>query len=196
MGKLICKIFSWPLLKMYELTGSYGVSLIFFDLIVHLILMPFMAKSKKGMMRTTRLQPRIQELQRRHEGNPQKLNQEMQKLYREEGVSPMGGCLWSLIPFPILIALYSVIRQPLERMMGLSDSQVSTITKWVTKNLNFSADGWGSYKEIGISDAIHNNWDMELDISHISKWDELLQEAKQAPRNSYFFAKALSLRGS
>ena len=47
--------------------------------------------------------------------------------------------------------------------MGLSESQVSTITKWVTKNLNFSADGWGSYKEIGISDAIHNNWDKVVD---------------------------------
>ena len=44
--------------------------------------------------------------------------------------------------------------------------------------------------------AIHNNWDMEFDISHISKWDELLQEAKQAPRNSYFFAKAHYLRGT
>ena len=73
----------------YNITGSYGLSLILFTFLVNLVLAPFMAKSKKSMMRSTRMQPKIQELQRRHEGNPQKLNAEMQKLYREEGVNPM-----------------------------------------------------------------------------------------------------------
>ena len=69
------------------------------------------------MMRSTRLQPKIQELQRRHEGNQQKLNAELQKLYQEEGVNPMSGCLWSLLPLFLLIPLYSIIRQPITRMM-------------------------------------------------------------------------------
>ena len=131
MGKFICEIFSWPLLKIYELTGNYGFAIIFFALLVNLIMLPFMAKSKKGMMRTTRIQPKIQELQRRHEGNPQKLNQEMQKLYREEGVNPMGGCIWSLIPFPILIALYSVIRQQLTRIYGVSFPKKSMLDEYL-----------------------------------------------------------------
>lgn len=112
--------FAWLLKALYELTGSYGWAVILFGVVVNLILLPFMAKSKKSMMRTSRLQPRIAELQRRHEGNQQKLNEEMAKLYREEKINPMSGCLWSLIPFPILIALYSVIRQPLTKMMSLS----------------------------------------------------------------------------
>ena len=116
MGEFICKIFAWPLGKFYELTGSYGLAVVFFALLVNLLMTPFMAKSKKSMMRSTRLQPRIQELQKRHEGNPQKLNAEMQKLYSEEGINPMSGCLWSLIPFPNHIALYSDIRRPLTRM--------------------------------------------------------------------------------
>ena len=115
------EIITWPFAKLmvwfYNLTGNYGVALIFFALAVNLIMTPFMAKSKKSMMRQARLQPQIQELQKRHEGNQQKLNAEMQNLYREEGINPMSGCLWSLIPFPILIALYSVVRQPLTRMM-------------------------------------------------------------------------------
>ena len=101
MWAAITKPFAWLMVKLYELTGNYGVSVIFFALVVNLVLTPFMAKSKKGMMRTSRLQPQMQELQRRHEGNPQKLNQEMQKLYQENGANPMSGCLWSLIPFPI-----------------------------------------------------------------------------------------------
>ena len=160
MGELICKIFSWPLIKFYELTGSYGVSIIVFALLVNLLMTPFMAKSKKSMMHTTLIQPKIQELQRRHEGNPQKLNQEMQKLYQEEGINPMSGCIWSLIPFPILIALYSVIRQPLTRMMFVAEDVVTTLQDF------FVNQGWytipakaDAYMEIKLADIAHQHWD-------------------------------------
>ena len=106
MWSTITKPFAWLMIKLYELTGSYGWAIILFALAVNLILTPFMAKSKKSMMRTSRLQPRIQELQRKHEGNPQALNKAMQDFYREEGINPMSGCLWTLIPFPIIIILY------------------------------------------------------------------------------------------
>ena len=121
--------FAWLLKALYELTGSYGWAVILFGVVVNLILLPFMAKSKKSMMRTSRLQPRITELQRRHEGNQQKLNEEMAKLYREEKINPMSGCLWSLIPFPILIALYSIIRQPITHFMMLSKDVLQTVVQ-------------------------------------------------------------------
>ena len=53
----------------------------------------------------------------------------MQKLYEEEGVNPMSGCLWSLIPFPILIALYSIIRQPITHFMMLSKDVLQTVVQ-------------------------------------------------------------------
>ncbi|NLC73417.1 MAG: membrane protein insertase YidC [Ruminococcaceae bacterium] len=115
----IAKPFGMLMLWLYKITGNYGLAIIIFGIIVNLILLPFMMKSKKSMMQTTRLQPRLQELQRRHEGNKQKLNEEMQKFYREEKINPMGGCLWSLLPFPILIALYQAIRMPITIMMGV-----------------------------------------------------------------------------
>ncbi|MCR5089780.1 MAG: membrane protein insertase YidC [Oscillospiraceae bacterium] len=160
------EIITWPFAKLmiwlYNLTGNYGWAIILFALVVNLILAPFMAKSKKSMMRSTRLQPRIQELQRRHEGNPQKLNAEMQKLYREEGVNPMSGCLWSLIPFPILIALYSVIRQPLSRMMFVSKEFVTILQDFfVEKGLYTVATGNASaYSEIELTKILHENWDL------------------------------------
>ena len=159
------EIITWPFAKLmvwfYNLTGNYGVALIFFALAVNLIMTPFMAKSKKSMMRQTRLQPRIQELQKRHEGNPQKLNAEMQKLYREEGVNPMSGCLWSLIPFPILIALYSVVRQPLTRMMFVAKDFVTVLQDYfVEKGLYTVASGRASaYVEIELTKLTHANWD-------------------------------------
>ncbi|MBR4549120.1 MAG: YidC/Oxa1 family membrane protein insertase [Oscillospiraceae bacterium] len=160
------EMITWPFAKLmvwlYNLTGSYGWAIILFALVVNLVLTPFMAKSKKSMMRQTRLQPKISELQRRHEGNPQKLNEEMQKLYREEGVNPMSGCLWSLIPFPILIALYSVIRQPLSRMMFVASEFVNTLQEFfVEKGLYTVASGRASaYSEIELTKILHENWDL------------------------------------
>ena len=158
------EIITWPFAKLmvwlYNLTGNYGVALILFALAVNLIMTPFMAKSKVSMMRQARLQPRVQELQKRHEGNPQKLNAEMQKLYREEGVNPMSGCLWSLIPFPILIALYSVVRQPLTRMMFVAKDFVTVAQDYfVEKGLYTVSSGRASaYAEIELTKLIHDNW--------------------------------------
>ena len=161
MGQIITKPFAWLMIRLYNLTGSYGWAIILFALAVNLILTPFMAKSKKSMMRTTRLQPRIQELQRRHEGNQQKLNEEMQKLYREEGINPMSGCLWSLIPFPILIALYSVIRQPITRMMFASSEFVTTLQEFfVEKGLYEIPARADAYVEIKLTKLAHDNWDL------------------------------------
>ena len=160
MWATITKPFAWLMVKLYELTGNYGVAVILFALAVNLILTPFMAKSKKSMMRSTRLQPRIQELQKRHEGNPQKLNQEMQNLYREEGINPMSGCLWSLIPFPILIALYSVIRQPITRMMFAAQDVVTTLQDYfVASGLYTVPAKADAYVEIKLANLAHEHWD-------------------------------------
>lgn len=160
MWATITKPFAWLMVWFYNLTSNYGVSIILFALVVNLILSPFMAKSKKSMMRTSRLQPRIQELQRRHEGNQQKLNEEMQKLYREEGINPMSGCLWSLIPFPILIALYSVIRQPITRMMFAAESVVTDLQEFfVNAGLYTVPAKADAYSEITMTRLAHLNWD-------------------------------------
>ena len=161
MGQIITKPFAWLMVKLYELTGNYGVAIILFALCVNLILSPFMAKSKKSMMRTSRIQPRINELQRKHEGNQQKLQEEMSKLYREEGINPMSGCIWSLIPFPILIALYSVIRQPITKMMWAAQSVVDNLQELLVSNglyeIPAKAD---AYLEIRLANIAHNNWDL------------------------------------
>ncbi len=169
MWVAITKPFAWLMVQFYELTGNYGVAVMLFALLVNLILTPFMAKSKKSMMRSTRLQPEMQELQKRHEGNPQKLNMEMQKLYKEAGVNPMSGCLWSLIPFPILIALYSVIRQPLTRMMFVAQEFVTTLTEY------FSGAGLltgvrPGFEEIELAKLSHFHWD-EISTALADKWD-------------------------
>ena len=158
----ITAVFGWPLKQFYLLTGSYGISIILFGILVNLILFPFMAKSKKSMMRTTRLTPKMKALQEKYGKDQQRYQQEVTKLYRESGVNPMSGCLWTLIPFPILFALYAVIRQPLSKMMNLSSEAVTSLTDWVTKNAGYVAAESGrsaAYAEIQITDLVHHNWD-------------------------------------
>ena len=121
IGYVICIPFAWLVRVFYELTGSYGVAIILFTLVLKLILLPLQMKSKKSMMRMNRMSGRMQEIQKKYANNQAKMSEEMQKLYAEEGVSPMSGCLWSFLPLPILIALYSIIRQPITHFMMLSE---------------------------------------------------------------------------
>ena len=116
--------FGWLMMVLYNLTDNFGWAIILFGIIVALVLLPFMAKSKKSMMRMSRLQPRMMELQKKHEGNPQKLNEEMARLYRENKVSPLGGCLWSMLPLFIMLALYRAVVKPLTIMMGVPDEML------------------------------------------------------------------------
>ena len=127
----ICTPFAWLVRLFYNLTGSYGVSLILFTLVIKLILLPFQMKSKKSMMRMSRVSGQMQELQKRYAKNQAKLQEEMQKLYEEEGVNPMSGCLWSFLPLPILMALYSIIRQPITHFMMLSKDVLQTVVQSV-----------------------------------------------------------------
>ena len=109
--------FGYLLDWLYQLSNSYGFALIVFSIVVQLVMLPMTAKSKKSMMKMSRLQPQMQELQRRYANDPQRQNEALQTLYKEEGVSMGGGCLWSLLPMLIILPLYTVVRQPIVYML-------------------------------------------------------------------------------
>lgn len=164
--------FGWLMMRLYELTDNFGLAIILFAIVVALVLLPFMAKSKKSMMRMSRLQPRMMELQKKHEGNPQKLNEEMARLYRENKVSPLGGCLWSLLPLFIMIALYRAVVKPLTIMMGIPDEmlqQGGAIYEQL-QNLGYSMSNYTTstntfYEQIYQAKFITENWSAFQGIS-------------------------------
>ena len=118
IGYWICYPFAALVRLFYSLTGSYGVSLILFTLVIKLILLPFQMKSKKSMVRMSRMSGKMQEIQKKYANNQMKMQEEMQKLYAEQGVNPMSSCLWSFLPLPILMALYYIIREPIVYFMN------------------------------------------------------------------------------
>jgi len=120
--------FGYLLSVLYQLFNNYGWALIVFAIVLKLVLLPVTAKSKKSMMKMSRLQPRLQALQKKYANDQQKLNEATQALYKEEGVGG-GGCLWSLIPLLILFPLYAVVRQPINYMLHESAEVAAEIVK-------------------------------------------------------------------
>ena len=109
--------FGWLLSVLYQFTQSYGWALIIFSLVVKLVLMPASAKSKKNTMKMSRLTPQLEAIKAKYENDQQKQGEAMRELYKQEGVSMGGGCLWSLLPLLILFPLYTVVRQPITYML-------------------------------------------------------------------------------
>lgn len=127
--------FGYVLEFFYNFCNNYGIALILFSLAVKLLLLPISAKSKKSMMKTSRLQPRIKQIELACGEDKQKYQQEVQQLYKDEGVSMFGGCLWSFIPLLILLPLYTVIREPLQYLMHIDADVVAQIKSAVEATL-------------------------------------------------------------
>ncbi len=136
MDKILTIPFGYLLDWLYQFTTNYGVALILFALIVQSIMLPISAKSKKSTMKMARLQPRIQEIQRKYADDKQKQNEAITQLQKEEGASlGCGGCLWSFVPLLILIPLYSVVRQPIVYMLHESAEVAEGVVAIVKEGL-------------------------------------------------------------
>ena len=139
LSDIVTVPFGWLLGFLYEQTSNYGVAMIIFAIIVQLVLLPINAKSKKSMMKMSRIQPKIQEIQKKYEHDQQKQNEAIQQLQKEEGATMgFGGCLWSLLPMLILFPLFTVIRQPITYMLGEAPevaTQIIAIVKEQAPNL-------------------------------------------------------------
>ena len=142
MGILL-RPFSWLLLFFYRFAG-YGIALILFALVIKLVLFPVTLKSKKSMIQMNLLSGKMQQLQKQYGKDRDRYNQEVQKLYEKEKVNPMGGCLWSLIPLILLIALLSIIREPLTNFMGLTADQIGLLADELNWSTVAVANGWVS----------------------------------------------------
>ena len=157
--KTILIPFAWLLRTLYQVFGNYGVALILFSFIIKLILTPFNAKSKKSMMKVSRLGPKLKELEKKYGDDKLKYQQEMAALYKKENVSPTGGCLWSLLPLILLMALYYVIRQPMTYLMGLTADQIQQISDLLTgMGVDFSS-GNAAYSQVFIAQHVYENID-------------------------------------
>lgn len=164
MFNFIAVPFGMVLKAIYNLVGSYGFAIILFTIFTKLILYPLMLKSKRSMRQMQKLQPKMQELQKRYANNKQKYQEEMAKLYQEEKVNPAGSCLPMLVTLPIMLGLYYVIQQPLTFLMGLSAEEIAQVTTALSAYLP-DLTGIAQRDEIMIAQAVFQNFDTVSNIS-------------------------------
>jgi YidC/Oxa1 family membrane protein insertase len=104
-----------PLFEFLRLfVSNYGVILIIFSIIVKVVLYPLTKSSMTSMRKMQALQPMMTEIREKFKDDPQKMNQQIMRLYKEYGVNPAGGCLPMLLQLPILYALWAVFSATIE----------------------------------------------------------------------------------
>jgi len=101
----------WLLPRLYDFVPNYGLVIILFALLIKVVTMPLSMRSFKSMQAMKDLQPKIEEMKKKHKKNPQALNAEMMKMYKAHGVNPISGCLPIIPQMPLFFALFSVFRQ-------------------------------------------------------------------------------------
>lgn len=107
---LLLKLFKW----FYKIIPNYGVAIILITLLTKVILLPFTQRSFTHMRAMQAIQPKINALREKHKDNPQELNRQMMRLYREHKVNPLGGCFPMLLQMPIFFALFGLLYTSIE----------------------------------------------------------------------------------
>mgnify|MGYP000447866613 CR=1 FL=1 len=147
---------------------NYGLAIILFTIFVKLILLPLTIKQSKSTAKMQELQPIIQDLQRKYKNEPNKLNEELVKLYAEHKYNPASGCLPLLIQLPIIFSLIYVIGQPLTYMFNYSLEEINSLLSTVPKEMAIS----GFYAQLGAVNY-HNILNMKflgLDLGLVPTW--------------------------
>ncbi len=117
----------WLLKMIYLLVDNYGIAIILFTLVTKFLLFPLTLKQQKTMAQTALIKPKLDALQKQYGDNREKFSEESMKLYKKYNVSPFSGCLPMLIQFPIIIALYYVIKEPLTYIWGQTAEAVAQL---------------------------------------------------------------------
>lgn len=190
---LITRPLGFIIEQIYNLVQNYGLAIILFTIIIKLILLPLNIKSQKAMKKQQKIQPVIAQLQEKYKNDKDKLQREMMKVYKDNDVSMMGGCLPMLIQMPILIGLYQVIQRPITYLAG--------VTEWTEDKLQIVAQ----LKEkiaVQFPELIGSNSSMELSTFvktaqiEISNWCSKLGEQLDWAFNFDFLGLDLSSKPS
>lgn len=115
----------------YSISGNYGFAIILLTVAINLVLYPLTLQSIVQMAALQRIQPKMQELQKKHKDEPQKMQKEIMALYKSEKVNPLGGCLPTLLKIPFFIGLF-VVLQGKEFAALLTHPSANTSFFWIS----------------------------------------------------------------
>lgn len=123
----ITSLLGWLASLLYEFFGNYGLAIIFLTIIVRGLTVPLNVRSAKAMMKQQALSNKQAEIKRKYPDDKQKQQEELQKLFQENGASTFAGCLVPLLPIFFLFPTYYIVQQPLRYLMGVSNSNIKAL---------------------------------------------------------------------
>ncbi len=198
---ILSPLFGWIIKFLYDIFGqNYLLTLFLFALIVKVILFPLGVKQQKNSIKQAKMRPKEMAIRKKYAGRTdkvtqQKLNEEIMKLYQEENINPMSGCLPLLIQLPIIFALYGVITKPLTYISSLGKETVAALTKAFSS----VAEKTVAYPEIDIIKTIAGGGDKAEAIKEslgditVSSWDSIVTAAESLKESFTIFSLDLTV---
>ncbi len=126
-------IFGYVLWAFYFVVRNYGVAILLFTILVKAVLFPLSIKQQRSMAASGKVAEKQKILAERYKNDKQKYQEEVQKLYAQEGASPTGGCLVTLIPFPIMMGLYYTVINPLSNAVHIASDSINRATLFLAQ---------------------------------------------------------------
>ena len=139
MFDFFANTFGYVLNLLYNLLNNYGLAIILFTILIKIILLPISIKQQRTMKKSAKLQEQMKSIQFKYKNDPEKMNQEIMSLYKSENMSPMSGCLSSIIQLILLLSIFYSVKSPLTYMRKIPTENLNNYVKQMQdegKNVN------------------------------------------------------------
>ena len=175
--------FAFLLRFLAETLNNYGLALILFSATIAIFRLPFDFKGRRSNLKQAILQPKVKEIQEKHAGNQQKIHMETQKLWQQEGVKPLGGCVWMLLPAAIMLIMITIVREPLRRLMDFAEPQLIALREAMTNaGIELAGDGVAGFAQVEMAGFLRDS------AGNLPTWvpNEIIQTTNIFPINMEF----------
>ena len=139
MFDFFANTFGYVLNLLYNLLNNYVLAIILFTILIKIILLPISIKQQRTMKKSAKLQEQMKSIQFKYKNDPEKMNQEIMSLYKSENMSPMSGCLSSIIQLILLLSIFYLVKSPLTYMRKIPTENLNNYVKQMQdegKNVN------------------------------------------------------------
>ena len=127
-------IFGYVLNFLYNIVNNYGVAIIIFTVFLKALMLPINIKQQKTMKKSAKIQAKAKEIQDKYKNDPARMNQEIMDLYKSENMSPLSGCLSSILQMIIIISIFFVVSRPLTYLKHIDSSVIQNYTNEISQD--------------------------------------------------------------
>lgn len=170
-------------------TGSYALTLLLFTLVIKLVFLPLGIKQQKNQIKMAAIRPKEEVIRKKYAGRTdratqQKMQQEIMELQQKENVSPFGGCMPLIVQLVVIMAVYSIIRQPLTYICGLAVDELIALASHLGltyKGAAITAENFNVFDQINAISAINANFE-----SVSAAFPDIVSSLESIPNLNFF----------